>query len=68
MRFASGDIEMASHGEALVNLGIRVEHPSGFAILDLLCGLTLVVNKLRGGTQSRGRQSAGLWRSPQSDA
>ena len=31
---------MASHGEALVNLGIRVEHPSGFAILDLLCGLS----------------------------
>jgi hypothetical protein len=40
MRLASGDIEMASHGDALVNLGSGLAHPSGFAILDLLCGLS----------------------------
>jgi hypothetical protein len=39
MRFASGDIEMASHGEALVNLGSGQAGASVFAILDL-CGLS----------------------------
>ena len=30
MMFASGDIEMASHGEALVNLGVRAGGRVGF--------------------------------------
>ncbi|MFZ0600019.1 MAG: hypothetical protein WAN05_01320, partial [Roseiarcus sp.] len=32
--------EMASHGEALVNLGVRAGIPVGFRDLDLLCGLS----------------------------
>jgi Transposase IS116/IS110/IS902 family len=31
---------LPSHGDALVNLGSGLAHPSGFAILDLLCGLS----------------------------
>jgi len=30
MKFASGDIEMASHGEPLVNLGVRTGASGGF--------------------------------------